>query len=185
MGDKMSNLYRENNKQRPRMYTKLMPNMMFVEGVEYPVMYDMSTDTVYINRKGKHKPYAISRSVIRSVEHETRRNTFKGSMSLINAEYCVKEVEDNIATYLMMFYAGKFKAQQKIHINEVIESWVTQYKTFTNGADMVVDWSNILQTASFFVPRYKLDEFYRKSKIIKRTMHRKFFGGKRDETVKN
>jgi len=146
--------------------TKIMPSMKLVKGVEYPYLYDIFNDNIYLNKDAKHKTYSSVRALCESTTHSDRLNNYSiHSLTAYNINHCVREIELNFSVFLLLFYMGGYGIRRLTlfpHIHEVIGSWVEHHKNISNGKAIQVNWAFILNTASYYVPAKDKDTFFKK-----------------------
>lgn len=162
-------------KTRPKLLTRLMPSMRLVTGVEYPFLYDLHSDSIFMSKNAKHKGYTSVRALCESTMHNNRLNNFSTGLSTVDYRMAIREVEINLAVFLLSFYMGGYGINRLTvfkYIHEVIESWTEGYTKKTN-AKIKVDWNNVMNMATFYIPNKDMSTFYKKIRSPKKVLIRR------------
>lgn len=155
---------------KPRLMTKLLPRMILVEGNEWPLLYDMAIDTLFVSKKAKHIKYCIARGICQSVAHDTRLNTFEGGPVALDARHSLDQIELNVSTFMLMYYMGGVQLPTIQWVHEVIGSWIDSYAIKSGNPKPKLDWDSIIRVARFYVPPNKKEFFNRKIKYLKKAI---------------
>tara|TARA_R110000803_G_scaffold79152_2_gene144645 strand:+ start:260 stop:820 length:561 start_codon:yes stop_codon:yes gene_type:complete len=167
-----TDIYRVGDKQRPKLLTGIMPRLIILDSISYPMAYAHNKDEMLISAKGAFLEYKIIKTLMDSTASDLRLGTHPISIpARMDLAVMRAQIESNIAAYLVQCHVGNFKVDARKHVHSVIKSYVDSHNAKSPAIPVRLNWKHILNMAQYFVPSYQLGFFKSKANHLMKGMY--------------